>query len=201
VSVVEPVAPRRVAGATHTDCARFHKRRLAAVLFTDIVGSATHAWELGDRAWCELLETHDELVRHELDRFAGREIDASDDGFFASFDGVTAAIECALAIRSRLDAIGLAVRSGVHAGEFEDRGSRLGGIAVAVGARIASMAGSGEVLATRTVRDLVLGSGVRFSPRGPHSLKGIPGCWDLFAVEAVGAEIIRPQCPTSASAS
>ena len=185
MSVIESAAA--TAAGAHTDGRRFDERKLAAVLFTDIVGSAAHAWELGDRAWCELLETHDELVRHELDCFGGREIDASDDGFFASFDGVTSAIACALAIRSRLDAIGVAVRSGVHVGEFEDRGSRLGGIAVAVGARIASMAESGEVLATRAVRDLALGSGVRFSPRGPHSLKGIPGCWHLFAVESIGA--------------
>lgn len=187
MSVVEPVAPRRVPGTTHAERAPFRRRRLAAVLFTDIVGSAARAWELGDRAWCELLETHDGLVRRELDRFGGREVDSSDDGFFASFGGATAAIACALAIRSQLDAIGLTVRSGVHAGEFEERGPRVGGIAVAVGARITSLAGDGEILATRTVRDLVLGSGVRFSPRGPYALKGIPGSWHLFAVEAVGA--------------
>ncbi len=184
MSVVEPVDALRAApGDPHSDRERFRGRRLAAVLFTDIVGSASHAWRLGDQAWCELLEEHDALVRGELDAHRGREIDTSDDGFFATFDGASAAVCCALAIRDVLADVGLEVRSGVHVGEFEERGARLGGIAVAVGARVAAAAEAGEVLVSRTVRDLVLGSGLRFRERGPHSLKGVPGSWLLYSVE------------------
>ena len=190
MSVSESVAVHAAVDTAHSDGKRFHQRTLAAVLFTDIVGSASLACELGDRAWCNLLETHDELVRIELERCGGREIDASDDGFFASFDGASAAIACAGAIRDRLLSIGIQMRSGVHVGEFEQRGSRLGGIAVAVGARIAAQADAGEVLVSRTVRDLVLGSGLRFSDRGPHSLKGLPGNWQLFAVERPESNVL-----------
>jgi class 3 adenylate cyclase len=134
------------------------------------------------------LDEHDELVRRALDEHAGREIDASDDGFFAAFEGASAAIACAWTIREALAPVGLEARSGVHAGECEDRGKRLEGIAVAVGARIAGLAADGEVLVSRTVRDLVLGSGVRFRDRGLHSLKGIPGDWRLYAAEPIGID-------------
>lgn len=136
MTVIEAAVVHPAAGA-HTGRLRFHGRRIAAVLFTDIVGSAAQAHRLGDRAWCALLEEHDELVRRALDVHDGREIDASDDGFFAAFDGASAAIACAWSIREALVPIGLELRSGVHAGEFEERGARLGGIAAAVGARIA----------------------------------------------------------------
>lgn len=185
MTVIEAAVVNPAAG-THTGRLRFHGRRIAAVLFTDIVGSAAHAHRLGDRAWCALLEEHDELVRRALDLHDGREIDASDDGFFAAFDGASAAIACAWAIRAELAPIGLEIRSGVHAGEFEERGVRLGGIAVAVGARIAGLAADGEVLVSRTVRDLVLGSGVQFRHRGVHTLKGIPGEWRLYAAHPAG---------------
>ncbi len=182
MSVIESAAVR-TAAEFHTGRLHFHERRIAAVLFTDIVGSAARAFDLGDRTWCELLEEHDDIVRAELDAHDGREIDSSDDGFFAAFDGASAAIACACSVREALRRIGLEVRSGVHVGEFESRGPRLGGIAVAVGARIAGIAGDGEVLVSRTVRDLVLGSGLRFRERGVHSLKGIPGAWHLYRVE------------------
>ena len=188
MSTVEPLAVHRtVRGAPRTENEPFGERRLAAVLFTDIVGSAARAFELGDRAWCELLEEHDRIVRRELARSQGREIDNSDDGFFAAFEGVSAALACALAIGEALEKIGLEIRSGVHVGEFEQRGSRLGGIAVAVGARIAGHAVGGEVLVSRTVRDLALGSGISFEGRGTHSLKGVPGSWQLYAVARIGA--------------
>ncbi len=186
MSVIESAAVCTAAGA-HTGRPRFTERRIAAVLFTDIVGSAAHAFRLGDRAWCELLEEHDDRVRRELEVHGGREIDASDDGFFAAFDGASTAVACALAVRDALRSIGLQMRGGVHVGEFEDRGARLGGIAVAVGARIAGLAADNEVLVSRTVRDLVLGSGLRFHDRGVHSLKGIPGTWPLFGVEPLEA--------------
>jgi class 3 adenylate cyclase len=187
VSVIESAAAPTAAGP-HTGLLRVHGRRIAAVLFTDIVGSAAHAYRLGDRAWCALLEEHDDLVRRELDLHGGREIDASDDGFFAAFEGASPAVACALAVHDALGSIRLEVRSGVHVGEFEERGSRLGGIAVAVGARIAGIAGDGEVLVSRTVRDLVLGSGLRFYERGVHSLKGIPGRWELYGVEPIAVD-------------
>jgi class 3 adenylate cyclase len=183
VSVLESAAaPCGASDIAHIEHEPFRNRKLAAVLFTDIVGSAARAWELGDRAWCELLEEHDELVRRELRRFCGREIDTSDDGFFAAFDGASPAIACACSIRDRLQALELEVRSGVHAGEFEERGARLGGIAVAIGARIASHAEGGEILVSATARDLVVGSGLSFRDGGMHELKGVPGRWRLFAV-------------------
>jgi class 3 adenylate cyclase len=178
---------RTVRGSPPTDETPFRERKLAAVLFTDIVGSAARAYELGDRAWCELLEDHDRLVRHELLRHRGREVDNSDDGFFAAFEGVGAALACAFAIRRALGALGIEIRSGVHVGEFEERGSRVGGIAVAIGARIAGHAEAGEVLVSRTVRDLALGSGITFRPRGEHTLKGVPGRWPLYSVVRIGA--------------
>jgi class 3 adenylate cyclase len=157
-------------------------RVLATVLFTDIVGSTARAAELGDAAWRDLLERHHTLVRGELVRFRGEELDTAGDGFFASFDGPGRAIECASAIRDAVRSLGLEVRAGLHTGEFERLDGKLGGIAVATGSRIASLAEPGEVLVSSTVKDLVAGSGIEFDDRGAHELKGVPGEWRLFAV-------------------
>jgi class 3 adenylate cyclase len=157
-------------------------RVLATVLFTDIVGSTERAAELGDAAWKQLLAKHDELVRGELRRFRGREIDAVGDGFLASFDGPARAIRCAEAIRDELRGLEFDIRAGLHTGEVEVAGERIRGIAVHTGARVAAMAGPGDVLVSHTVKDLVAGSGIAFEDRGVHALKGVPGEWRLFAV-------------------
>ena len=157
-------------------------RVLATVLFTDIVGSTERAAQLGDRAWRELLERHHAIVRGQLARFRGQEIDTAGDGFFASFDGPARAIRCACAIRDALRQIGVDVRAGLHTGECEIVAGKIAGIAVNVGARVAALAGPAEVLASSTVRDLVAGSGIEFEDRGEHELKGIPGAWRVFAI-------------------
>ena len=157
-------------------------RVLATVLFTDIVGSTERAAQLGDRGWRELLERHHAIVRGQLARFRGQEIDTAGDGFFASFDGPARAIRCACAVRDGLRQIGVDVRAGLHTGECEIVGGKIAGIAVNVGARVASLAVSGEVLASSTVKDLVAGSGIGFEDRGEHELRGIPGAWRVFAV-------------------
>jgi len=157
-------------------------RVLATVLFTDIVGSTARAAELGDTAWRELLARHHTVVRGELVRFRGDELDTAGDGFFAAFDGPGRAIECARAIRDALRALDIEIRAGLHTGECERVDGKLGGIAVPTGARIASLAEPGEVLVSSTVRDLVAGSEIEFEERGTHELKGIPGEWRLFAV-------------------
>ena len=158
-------------------------RVLATVLFTDIVGSSEQAATLGDRAWRELLERHHELVRRQLARFRGREVDTSGDGFFASFDGPARAIRCACAVVEDIRELGIDVRAGLHTGECELVDGKVAGIAVHTGARVASNASPGEVLVSQTVKDLVAGSGLNFQERGLHELKGIPGQWRLFAVE------------------
>jgi class 3 adenylate cyclase len=155
---------------------------LATVLFTDLVGSTERAAELGDRAWRELLERHNELVRRELARYRGVELDSAGDGFFASFDGPARAISCARAVAERVASIGLTVRAGIHTGECERVGEKLAGLAVNVGARVSSAAEAGEVLVSSTVKDLVAGSGFSFADRGDHELKGIPDRWRLYAV-------------------
>jgi class 3 adenylate cyclase len=155
---------------------------LATVLFTDICGSTDHAAQLGDRAWRELLERHNELVRRELARYRGVELDTAGDGFFASFDGPARAISCARAVAECVASIGLTVRAGIHTGECERVGQKLAGLAVNVGARVAGRAAAGEVLVSSTVKDLVAGSGFSFEERGEHELKGIPDRWRLFAV-------------------
>jgi class 3 adenylate cyclase len=155
---------------------------LATVLFTDIVGSTQNAVALGDRRWHELLEAHRTAVRHELERFRGQEVDTAGDGFLATFDGPARAIRCAIAIRGVVERVGLAVRAGLHTGECEMHGSSVTGIAVHMGARVAALAGSGEVLVSSTVKDLVAGSGIEFEDRGVHELKGVPGEWRLYAV-------------------
>ncbi len=156
-------------------------RVLATVLFTDIVDSTARAAELGDRGWRELLERHHGVVRRQLGRFHGQELDTAGDGFLASFDGPARAIRCAAAIRDALAGIGIPIRAGLHTGECERMGDRLAGIAVHTGARVAAAAGAGEILVSSTVRDLVAGSGLGFRERGVHALKGVPGEWRLFA--------------------
>jgi class 3 adenylate cyclase len=157
-------------------------RVLATVLFTDLVGSTARATELGDRRWRELLEQHHAAVRHELERFGGRELDTAGDGFFATFDGPARAIRCALAIVEAVQPLGLDVRTGLHTGEVELLGGKVAGIAVNIGARVAARAGAGEVLVSGTVRDLVAGSGIAFADRGVAELKGVPGEWRMSVV-------------------
>jgi class 3 adenylate cyclase len=159
-------------------------RILATILFTDIVGSTERAAELGDRRWSELLEQHHALMRGELGRFRGLEIDTAGDGVFASFDGPARAIRCACAIRDAVRTLGLELRSGLHTGECDVAGDKLAGIAVHTGARVAAKAGPGEVLVSQTVKDLVAGSGLEFDERGTHELKGLPGEWPLYAVSS-----------------
>ena len=158
------------------------ERVLATVLFTDIVGSTNQAAELGDGAWRDLLDRHDNTVRTQIERFRGRVVKSVGDGFVATFDSPGRAIECAGAIRQDLGAFDLVVRAGVHTGEVEVRGEDIAGLAVHIGARITSEAGPGEILVSSTVKDLVAGSTVEFEDRGESELKGVPGVWRLFAV-------------------
>ncbi len=157
-------------------------RLLATVLFTDLVGSSERMVELGDRAWRDLLERHHSLVRRQLARFRGVEIDTAGDGFFASFDGPARAISCACAVVQGVSELGLGVRAGLHTGECEVLDGKVAGIAVNTGARVAAQASAGEVLVSRTVKDLVAGSGIEFEDRGERALKGVPGTWQLYAV-------------------
>jgi class 3 adenylate cyclase len=158
------------------------ERVLATVLFTDIVGSTERARELGDRRWRDLVQRHHELVRRDLQRFRGREVDTAGDGFFATFDGPARAIRSGKAIVESVRTLGLEIRAGLHTGEVELAGDSVRGIAVHTGARVASYAGAGEVLVSQTVKDLVAGSGIEFDDRGAHELKGVPGEWRLYAV-------------------
>jgi class 3 adenylate cyclase/dienelactone hydrolase len=157
-------------------------RVLTTVLFTDIVGSTERALELGDRGWRDQLERHHSVVRAELARYRGREIDTAGDGFFATFDGPARGIRCARSIVEAVRGIGLEVRAGLHTGEVELAPDSVRGIAVHTGARIAALARPGEVLLSSTVRDLIAGSGIELTDRGSHELKGIPGEWRLFAL-------------------
>ena len=157
-------------------------RELVTVMFTDIVGSTERAVAVGDRRWRELLDGYISLARRQLERFRGREVDVAGDGLFAIFDGPARAIRCACAIRDGVRQLGLEIRAGLHIGECEVTGSKVSGIAVHTGARIAAAAQPQEVLASGTVRDLVAGSGIQFDDRGSHMLKGVPGDWRLFAV-------------------
>jgi class 3 adenylate cyclase len=155
-------------------------RILTTVLFTDIVGSTERAEREGDRRWSELLDAHHQVVRSELRHFRGQEIDTAGDGFLATFDGPARAIRCACAVRDGVEALGLQIRAGLHTGEVElsDEGPR--GLTVHIGARVGAVAGPGEVLISRTVADLVVGSGIEFVDRGEHQLKGVPGTWRLY---------------------
>jgi class 3 adenylate cyclase len=158
-------------------------RVLATVMFTDIVGASEQAATLGDSAWRTMLERHHELVRRQLLRHRGVEVDTAGDGFFASFDGPARAIRCACAINQSVLELGVEVRAGLHTGECELIDNKVAGIAVHTGARVAALAEPGEVLVSSTVKDLVAGSGLTFQDRGQHQLKGIPGEWRLYAVE------------------
>ena len=161
------------------------RRFLATVLFTDIVGSTELAVELGDRRWRELLMRHHAIVRRQLSRFRGKEIDTAGDGFFVTFDSPASAIRCVCGAIDAVRALGVEIRAGIHVGECEQMGRKVGGIAVHTAARILSAAGPGEVLVSGTTKDLVGGAGVDFEDRGTHQLKGVPGEWRLFAVDAV----------------
>jgi len=158
-------------------------RVLVTILFTDIADATKRAAQMGDAGWREVLATHHRLVRQQLARFRGREVDTAGDGFFASFDGPARAIRCATAITEQVRSLGLEVRAGLHTGECELVDGKVAGIAVHIGARVAAQAAPGEVLVSSTVRDLVAGSGLRFEDRGEHELKGVPGDWRLYAVE------------------
>ena len=157
-------------------------RRLLTVLFSDIVGSTERAAELGDRRWRSLLERHDEIARVQIEREGGRAVKATGDGFLATFEGPARAIQCARALHSATEPLGIELRAGIHTGECEVMGDDIGGVCVHLAARVCGLAGPGEVLVSRTVKDLVVGSGIEFSERGVHELKGIPGEWELFSV-------------------
>lgn len=158
-------------------------RVLATVLFTDIVDSTSQASAMGDHAWRDRLDAHDVMVRRQLTRFRGTEVKTTGDGFLASFDGPNRAIQCACAMIDGAQQLGMQVRAGLHTGEVELRGDDIAGIAVHIGSRVAALAGPGEVLVSRTVTDLVAGAGIVFADRGEHTLKGVPGPWQLFAVD------------------
>ena len=157
-------------------------RALLTVMFTDIVGSTERAAELGDRRWRDLLDSHRMVVRRELARHRGNEVNTTGDGFLVTFDGPARAIRCAIRIREELRQRGLEIRIGLHTGECELLGDDIGGVAVHIGARVEARAMPGEVLVSSTVKDLVVGSGLQFEDRGTHTLKGIPDEWHLFAV-------------------
>ncbi len=159
-------------------------RVLATVLFTDIVDSTATAARLGDRRWKELLREHEAIIRRELSRHRGREIHGTGDGVLATFDGPARAIRCAVAIRDAVKETELEIRAGLHTGEIELHGNDVAGIAVHLGARVAALAGAGEIFVSRTVVDLVTGSGLEFLDRGSHALKGIPGEWQVFSLAA-----------------
>jgi class 3 adenylate cyclase len=162
--------------------AREPDRMLATVMFTDIVNSTVRASQMGDSGWRELINRHDHLMRREIERHQGREVKTLGDGFLAAFDGPARAIRCAWSARDAVTDLGIAIRAGLHTGEVEVMGDDIAGIAVNIGARVGAAAGAGEVLVSRTVTDLVAGSGIEFADRGLHDLKGVPGEWQLYAV-------------------
>jgi class 3 adenylate cyclase len=156
------------------------------------VGSTERAAALGDRPWRALLDTHHGIVRRELERHRGREVDTAGDGFFATFDGPARAVRCAHAIVEAIRTLGITIRVGLHTGEVETIDGKVGGIAVNIAARIAALAGASEVLVSRTVHDLVAGSTIEFDDRGAKDLKGLPGPWNLYAV-------VKPSAPLGTS--
>lgn len=159
-------------------------RSLATLLFTDFVDSTRKTAEVGDRRWRELMDEHDAIAQRQIERFEGRLVKATGDGIVATFQGAAQAIHAALSIRDGIRALGLDVRTGLHTGEIELRGRDVSGLGVSIAARVMHQAGAGEVLVSRTVTDVVAGSGIVFVDRGEHELKGVPGRWQLFAVEA-----------------
>jgi class 3 adenylate cyclase len=164
---------------------------LATILFTDIVGSTERQSALGDHTWKDLLQRHHAIVRDALQRWRGMEIDTAGDGFYATFDGPARAIRCALDIARRVQELGIEVRAGVHTGECEIVDGKCTGIAVSIGARVASTAGPSEVRVSQTVKDLVAGSGLTFEAAGEHELKGVRDRWRLYSAasgKVAGAE-------------
>jgi class 3 adenylate cyclase len=159
-------------------------RFLATVLFTDIVNGTTKAAELGDRGWRVLVERHHALIRTELQRHRGVEVDTAGDGFFATFDGPARAVRCGLAIRDQVRDLGIEIRAGLHTGECELIAGKTGGIAVIIGSRVREQAAPGQVVSTGTVKDLVSGSGLHFESLGARQLKGVPEDWQIFAASA-----------------
>ena len=168
-------------------------RALATVLFTDVVGSTQRASAMGDQAWRLLLERHDALLREHVYAHGGRIVDVAGDGSLSAFDGPARALVCATEFVEAVRTLDLQVRAGVHTGECEILGDDLAGLAVHIGARVSALAGPDEVLLSRTVKDLVVGSGLEFEPRGTHELKGVPGSWEIFAL----ADGRRPKVPVA----
>ena len=158
------------------------ERFLSALLFTDIVGSTANAASAGDKGWRDLVERHHQVIREELQRHRGVEVDTAGDGFYATFDTPSWAIDCAVAIRARVREVGIDVRIGIHVGECEIVAGKVGGMAVTLGARVMAHAGAGEILVSQTVKDVLTGSGLQFVDRGQVSLKGVPGDWTLYAI-------------------
>jgi len=171
-------------------------RFIATVLFTDVVGSTEIAAAVGDARWNRILREYHSLARREVKRFRGREIDTAGDGFFASFDVPVRAVRCAMAIIDGMWERGVAVRAGLHTGECERVGRKIGGISVHIGSRVAGLAGAGEILVTGTVRDLATGSGLRFDGRGTHDLQGVPGEWNIFGIVQREREPLSPLAPS-----
>lgn len=170
------------------------ERLLTTIVFTDIVGSTERAAALGDHRWRDLLDNHDAIVRHELQRFGGREVNMAGDGFVATFSSPSAALACADALVDAVRVLGIEVRVGIHAGEVEVRGAAhddVAGMAVHIGARVGALAGPGEVLVSSTARDIVTGSRHRFDDRGESALKGVPGQWRLYALSREQAIVRR----------
>jgi class 3 adenylate cyclase len=186
MGTVVPLRPDGGDVAPATGVAGAAVRSVATVLFTDIVGSTELALSLGDEAWLELLDRHDAAVASALQTFEGTLVVHLGDGVLATFATPAAAVACAWAIQGAVADLGLAVRAGVHAGECQVSGTSVRGIAVHVGARVSALAGAGEVLVARTVRDLLLGSAVTFAERGVHELKGLPSAWELFGARPRG---------------
>ena len=157
------------------------ERVLTTIVFTDIVGSTQRAAELGDQRWHDLLDNHDRIVRYQLQRFSGREVNTAGDGFVATFTSPSVAIDCAEAIVDAVRPLGIEIRAGIHAGEVELRGADIAGMAVHIGARVGALAGPSEVMVSSTVREIVTGSRRSFTERGEHDLKGVPGRWRVYA--------------------
>ena len=189
---VEPILAEVESFLTGTQRSVETERRLLTVLFTDIVSSTERAAELGDRRWRGLLERHDATAGGEIERHGGRAVKTMGDGFLATFTGPARAIACARALIEVASSLDLELRAGIHTGECEIVGDDISGMAVNIGARVGALAGAGEVLVSRTVKDLVVGSGLEFEPRGTHALKGVPGQWGLFAVATGLAGTDRP---------